>query len=162
MASKDYTTSIEVTNTPAEVFKAVTNPRAWWSEEIAGNAANLNDEFYYHYKDAHRSSMKLTEVIPNKKVVWQVVDNYFNFTKDEHEWTGDSIVFEITQKGDKTQLQFTQVGLIPANECYSVCEKAWGNYIENSLYKLITTGKGEPNPKEGGFNEEILQEIGKL
>ena len=161
MASNDFTTSIEVDQTPAEVFKAVTNPRAWWSEEIAGNTSNLNDEFYYHYKDAHRSNMKLTEVIPDKKVVWQVLDNYFNFTQDEHEWKGDSIVFEITRQGNKTQLQFTQVGLIPANECYTVCEKAWGNYIQNSLYKLITTGKGEPNPKEGGFNEEILQEIRK-
>jgi len=26
--------------------------------------------------------MKLTEVIPGKKVVWLVSDNYFNFTKD--------------------------------------------------------------------------------
>jgi uncharacterized protein YndB with AHSA1/START domain len=161
MASKDYSTSIEVEQTPAEVFKAVTNPRAWWSLEIEGNTEELNEVFNYHYQDAHRAKMKLIEVVPDKKVVWQVLDNYFNFTQDEHEWKGNTIVFEITSKGNKTQLQFTQVGLTPADECYDICEKAWGNYIESSLYKLITTGKGEPNPKEGGFNEAILQEIGK-
>jgi len=161
MASKNYTTSIEVEQTPAEVFKAITQPGAWWSLEIEGGTKKLNDVFDYHYKDAHRCQMKLIEVIPDKKVVWQVLDNYFNFTQDEHEWKGDTIVFEIAPKGNKTQLTFTQVGLTPEMECYDVCEKAWGNYIENSLFKLITTGKGEPNPKEGGFNEAILQEIGK-
>ncbi|AEV99162.1 ATPase [Niastella koreensis] len=161
MASKDFTTSIEVNQTPAEVFKAVTNPRAWWSLEIEGNTEKLNEIFNYHYKDAHRAQMKLIEVVPDKKVVWQVLDNYFNFTQDEHEWKGNTIVFEITPKGNKTLLQFTQVGLTPEEECYDICEKAWGNYIESSLYNLITTGKGEPNPKEGGFNEQILQEIGK-
>lgn len=159
MASKDFTTSIEVDQTPAEVFKAVTNPRDWWSLEIEGNTEKLNEIFNYHYKDAHRAQMKLIEVVPDKKVVWQVLDNYFNFTQDEHEWKDNTIVFEITSKGNKTLLQFTQVGLTPEEECYDICEKAWGNYIESSLYNLITTGKGEPNPKEGGFNEQILQEI---
>jgi uncharacterized protein YndB with AHSA1/START domain len=161
MASKDYTTSIEVEQTPADVFKAVTNPRAWWSQEIEGNTEKLHAEFNYHFKDAHRTQLKLIEVVPDKKVVWQVLDNYFNFTKDEHEWKGNTISFDITTKGDKTQLQFTQVGLIPENECYNICEKAWGNYIGSSLYNLITIGKGEPNPKEGGFNEQMLQEIRK-
>jgi len=29
-----------------------------------------------------------------------------------------------------------------------VCSNAWGSYINGSLKKLITTGKGNPNPKE--------------
>lgn len=55
MASKDYATSIEVEQTPAEVFRAVTNPRAWWSLEIDGNTEKLNDEFNYHYKEIGRA-----------------------------------------------------------------------------------------------------------
>lgn len=161
MTLKNYSTSIEVDQTPAEVFRAVINPRAWWSESIEGNTEKVNDEFFYHYQDVHRSNMKLTEVVPDKKVVWQVLDNYFDFTQDEHEWTGDTIVFDISKKGNKTLLQFTQIGLTPENECYEVCNKAWGNYIENSLYKLISTGKGLPNPKEGGFNEQMVKEIRK-
>ena len=30
--------------------------------------------------------MKLIEVVPNKKVVWLVLDNHFNFTEDQSEW----------------------------------------------------------------------------
>ena len=158
MASKDYTTSFEVEKTPAEVFNGVINPRGWWSEEIEGNTANINDEFNYHFKDVHLTKLKLIEVIPNKRVVWLVKENFFQFTKDKSEWNGNKIVFDITEKGNKTHLQFTQVGLVPEYECYEICQDAWGNYIRNSLRSLITTGKGQPNPKESGFNEQLLQE----
>ena len=158
MAIKDFTTTLLVDQTPEEIFNAVTNPRAWWSEEIEGGTAKLNDEFTYRYKDVHRAKMKLIEVIPNKRVVWLVVDNYFNFTEDKKEWTGNKIIFEITQKDHKTQLQFTQEGLVPEYECYDICRDGWTNYVKNSLRSLITKGKGQPNPKEGGFNEQLLQQ----
>jgi hypothetical protein len=58
------------------------------------------------------------------------------------------VVFEIAKKGDKTEVHFTHVGLVPANECYGVCSDAWGSYITGSLRDLITTGKGQPNPIE--------------
>jgi len=157
MDNQNYTTTILVDQTPKEVFNAVTNPRAWWSEEIAGGTSKLNDEFTYHYKDVHRSKMKLIEVVPNKKVVWYVVDNYFNFTKDKSEWKDTKISFEISEKDGRTQLVFTHIGLVPDYECYNVCNDAWGNYIKNSLRNLITTGKGQPNPKEGGFNEQVIE-----
>lgn len=161
MTTADFTTTIVVDQTPQQVFDAINNPRGWWSEEIEGDTKKLSDEFNYHYKDVHISRMKLTEVIPNKKVVWSVLDNYFQFTKDKSEWKGNKIVFEITEKDGKTQLQFTQLGLVPEYECYDICQKAWGNYITNSLRSLITTGKGQPNPKEGGFNEQLLQQHNK-
>ncbi|MFT3935662.1 MAG: SRPBCC domain-containing protein [Chitinophagaceae bacterium] len=157
MSKQDFTVAIEVDQSPKEVFNAVTNPRAWWSEEIKGGTDKLNDEFLYHYKDVHIAKMKLTEVVPDKKVVWLVVDNEFNFIKDKSEWVGNHIIFEITQKNGKTQLQFTHQGLTPVYECYKICFDAWSNYINNSLKDLITTGKGKPNPKEGGFNDELLK-----
>ena len=92
--------------------------------------------------------MKLIEVIPDKKVVWLVLDNYFKFTKDKSEWKGTKIIFEISQKDNKTQIRFTHLGLVPEYECFDICRDAWTNYIQNSLCSLITTGKGQPNGKE--------------
>jgi hypothetical protein len=89
--------------------------------------------------------MKLIEVVPEKKVVWLVLDNYFKFTKDKTEWTGTKIIFEISKQGSKTQLRFTHLGLVPEYECYNVCREGWSNYIQNSLHGLISTGKGQPN-----------------
>ncbi len=148
MENQDFTTSFEVDNKPKEVFDAINNVRGWWSEEIEGDTDKLNAEFNYHYKDVHRCKMKLVELVPNQKVVWKVLENYFGFTKDKTEWTGNQISFDISEKNGKTNVRFTHRGLVPACECYEVCFDAWSNYINNSLRNLIVTGKGQPNEKE--------------
>ena len=158
MNKENYSTSILVKQSPEEVYKAINDVRAWWSEEIEGPTDKLNKEWFYHYKDIHLCKMKVVELVPNKKVVWEVVENSFNFVKDKDEWVGNRLIFDISKEGDKTRLTFTQEGLTPAYECYEVCQDGWDNYINNSLYKLITTGKGEPNPAEGeGFNKELAE-----
>src|SRR5262245_12610902 len=148
MRDHSYTTSFAVDQSPEEVFDAINNVRGWWSGEIDGSTDKLGSEFTYRYKDIHRSTQKITEFVPGKKVVWRVLDGYLNFVKDKTEWTGTDIVFEITRKGDKTELRFTHVGLVPAFECYGECSGAWGSYINDSLRSLITTGKGQPNERE--------------
>jgi hypothetical protein len=147
MTTSNFKTTILVDNSPNEVFNAINNVRGWWSEEIEGNTNKLNDEWTYHYQDVHRCKMKIVEFIPNQKVVWLVMDNYFSFTRDKNEWKDNKIIFEITQKENKTQLQFTQLGLVPEYECYDICQNAWSTYIQKSLYSLITTGEGQPNSK---------------
>ncbi len=160
MNSKDYTSSILVDQTPATAFNAIQNFKAWWSEEILGNTDRLNDTFFYHYKDVHLSKIKLTESIPDKKLVYQVLANEFSFTKDKTEWIGTKLIFEITKEGDKTKVVFTHEGLVPEYECYNVCNDAWTSYIQGSLKSLITTGKGKPNGKEGGLNAELVEKWG--
>jgi hypothetical protein len=157
MKTSDYTTTILVDKPAKEVFNAINNVRGWWSESIEGNTAKLNEEFLYYYKDVHISKMRIVEFVPDKKVVWLVLENHFNFTKDKTEWNGNKIVFEITEKGNKTELRFTHVGLVPEYECYDVCNDAWTSYIQGSLKDLITTGKGKPNAKEGGLNAELIE-----
>jgi hypothetical protein len=76
------------------------------------------------------------------------VDNYFNFTEDKTEWTNTKVMFEISKRGNKTEIRFTHQGLVPAYECFDVCSNAWGSYVNGSLRNLIATGKGKPNPKE--------------
>jgi hypothetical protein len=145
MNNQYFTTTLLVDQTPEEAFKAINSPRRWWSEEIEGSTDKLNDEWAYHYKDVHRCKMKITELVPNKKVVWHVVDNYFNFTKDKSEWRGTKIIFEIFKKDNKTQICFTHQGLVPKYECFDICSNAWSQYISQSLRSLITKGKGMPN-----------------
>jgi len=160
MENRNFTTKITVDKSLKEVFTAINNVRAWWSENITGSTIKLNDEFIYQYKDVHVCKMKIIEFIPNQKVVWQVLENQFNFTKDTSEWKGNKIVFEISEKKAETFLEFTQVGLIPEYECYSVCEDAWTSYIQGSLKNLITTGKGNPNTKDNDLNKELIEKWG--
>jgi hypothetical protein len=158
MATSDFTTNLLVGKTPTEVFNVINNPREWWSASIEGGTDKLNDEFIYHYKDIHYCKIKLIELIPDQKVVWLVLDNYFKFTKDKTEWKDTKIVFDITKKDDQTQITFTHEGLVPQYECYEICREAWTNYIQDSLRSLIETGEGQPNIKEDeGFNAQLVE-----
>ena len=159
MKSQDFTTAFTVSSSPKQVFEAINNVRGWWSEEIEGDTSRLHDEFNYHYQDVHICRIKLVEVVPDKKIVWKVLNNYFSFTNDKSEWTGTKIIFGISEKNGSTQLEFTHKGLTPEYECYDACYAGWTNYIKKSLFDLVTTGKGQPNPKEGGFNEELIEKL---
>ena len=118
MSKQNYTTLFTVDQSQEVVFAAVNNVRGWWSGEIDGRTDKLDADFTYRYQDLHRSTQKITEFVPDKKVVWHVVDSKINFVKDKDEWNGTDIVFEIAKKGDKTELHFTHVCLVPAIECY--------------------------------------------
>jgi hypothetical protein len=141
MKKQNFTTTILVDQSPTEVFKAITNVHGWWSEEIEGNTAKLNDEFSFQVKDVHYSKQKLVEVIPDKKVVWLVLESHMTFISDKSEWTGTKVIFEISKKSNQTELVFTHEGLMPEVECYSACSPAWTEYVQHSLFNLITTAK---------------------
>jgi hypothetical protein len=151
MANQDFTVSFLVDQTPTKAFNAINNVRGWWTENLQGNSQKLNDEFEVRFGDVHYSKQKLIEVIPDKKIVWLITDSRLNFIKDKNEWTNSKVSFEITEQDNKTQVRFRHVGLVPANECYRDCSNAWGYYV-NSLRSLITTGKGQPEPKETRVN----------
>src|SRR5262245_12177790 len=128
MSNQSFTTTFSVDQTPKEVFNAINNVRGWWSGEIEGNTERFGDEFTYRYKAINRSKQRLIEVIPDKKVVWLVVDAYLKFAEDKTEWNGTTVTFEISKKGDRTVVRFTHQGLIPEFECYDACSSAWGFY----------------------------------
>lgn len=161
METNDFRATILVDKSPAEAFNAIKNFRGWWSEEIEGDTAKLNEIFFYHYKDIHLCKIKLTEVVPDKKLVYQVIENEFNFVKDKTEWVNTKLIFDISTEAGKTKLKFTHEGLVPEYECYQVCNDAWSGYIHNSLKNFIETGKGNPNPKDkDGFNAELAEKWG--
>jgi len=83
-----------------------------------------------------------------------VLGVHLNFTKDKTEWKGTEITFEISKMGNRTEVRFTHVGLVPEYACFDMCSNAWGLYINGSLRSLISTGKGQPNQKEQGDEED--------
>ncbi|MGA3220653.1 MAG: SRPBCC domain-containing protein, partial [Acidimicrobiales bacterium] len=119
----------------------------WWSENIDGPTDILGETFTYHHQDLHRCTIRVTEMTSPTRVVWRVVDNYFNFTDDTTEWNGTEIRFDIAC-GSKTEICFTHLGLVRAYQCFDVCSNSWDFYLRTSLRGLIRTGKGVPNPLE--------------
>jgi hypothetical protein len=145
MKHQNFTTTISVDQTPQEAFAAINNVRGWWSGQIEGDTDKPGAEFSYRYQDMHRSTQKITEFIPGKRVAWQVVDSHLSFLKDKSEWNGSDIIFEISENEGKTEVRFTHMGLVPEYECYGSCSNAWDMLINGNLRKLITTGKSQPD-----------------
>ena len=145
MTAGNFTTMISVDQPPQEAFAAINNVRGWWSGQIEGHTDKPGAEFTYCYQDLHRSTQKITELTPGKRVVWHVVDSHLSFLKNPSEWNGSDIIFEISRKEGKTEVRFTHVGLVPEYECYGACSNAWGTLINKSLRQLIATGKSQPD-----------------
>ena len=147
MSDKSFKTSFTVAQSPEQVFAAITNPRAWWGEGITGDTARLGGEFVYRHGSIHLSKQKITELVPNKKVVWKITQSELNFVSHKSEWNGTEVIFEIAKKGENTQLTVTHSGLVPQFECFEGCSAGWSFYLNESLKSLIETGRGEPDPK---------------
>jgi hypothetical protein len=146
MSDRSFSTTFLVDHSPQEVFAAVNKVRDWWSGEIAGDTDKLGATFTYSVPGIHYSQQMIVELIPATKVVWHVSDANLTFVKDQSEWKGTDIIFEIAKKGDKTELRFTHSGLVPDFECHEACSNAWGLLVGGNLFKLITTGKSQPSP----------------
>lgn len=142
MIKQSFTTSITVDNSAADVFNAINNVGAWWHGEVKGGAQKPDDEFEYRFEHFHYSKQKVAELIPGKKIVWLVTDSKLSFTKDQSEWTGTRIIFEIEEVNGKTQVRFTHEGLVPAFECYDDCSNGWSMLMQKSLFSLLTKGEG--------------------
>jgi len=140
--NQDLTILISINKTPKEAYEAINDVKAWWIGDIEGRADKVGSEFTYRYKDFHKSTQKVIELVPGKKVVWHVQEANLSFAKNKKEWEGTNIVFEISTKGDQTEIKFTHHGLTPEVECYEACSGGWEFYITKSLTNLLTKGKG--------------------
>jgi len=148
MSISDFTTTLLVDQTPEKAFNAINNVHGWWTENLEGSTQKLNDEFTVRFGETF-ITMRIAEMIRDRKVVWLVTDCYKHWLKNNKtEWTGTKIIFEISRKDKETEVRFTHQGLVPQYECFDICSNAWSQYIQQSLRSLITTGQGEPNSKE--------------
>ena len=143
MENKNFTTSILVEQTPHEAFNAICKVTEWWSKNIEGKTAKLDDVFTYRPNDTW-VTFTVTECIPDKKIVWYVNDCNLHWQENKKEWKDTKVVFEISEIGTSTKINFTNIGLVPEVDCYEGCVKGWTQYIIGCLHKLLTDGKGNP------------------
>lgn len=147
---QSFRTSFSVHATPEQTFNCINSVNKWWTENVEGGTKNLNDEFSVRFfEDVHYSKQRIVELIPNKKITWLVTESQLNFLEDKNEWDGTKIIFELVSLGDKfTRIEFTHLGLVPEIECYKDCSNAWTPYLQQSLFSLIETGKGQPTKRD--------------
>lgn len=147
MKKKAYTTSLTVKTSEQGAFKSINNVSKWWTENMEGSSQKLNDQFTVHFGKTY-ITLKVTELIPGKKIIWYVTDCNKHWLKNKKEWKDTQVTWEISTKNKATQINFTHQGLIPDLECYDACEDAWTGYLHESLMGLINAGKSVPETKE--------------
>ena len=147
MEEKNHTCTFTAKATPQKVYDAITRVREWWTGNTEGKSKAVGDVFTVTFGDIHRTTQRVTEAEPGKRIVWHVTECYLNFVKDTEEWKGTDIVFDIIPAKEGTRLTMTHVGLAEL-ECSDQCTKGWDYFTGMSLFRFITEGKGQPDTME--------------
>jgi hypothetical protein len=143
MKQQDYQCSITANVTAEEAFEGINNVSAWWAKHFEGYSESLHDVFTVRFGETF-VKFEITGLIPNQRVVWFVSDCNLHWIKNKTEWTGTSIIWEITETGDTTRIDMTHRGLLPEVECFKDCQAGWNDHIKNSLSKYLTEKVGMP------------------
>lgn len=143
MEQQSYNCVINVSISATEAIEGIINVSGWWTENLEGATQNPGDVFTVRFGETF-VTFKVMEVVPGKKIVWQAIDCYLQWLNDKTEWKGTKIRWDISSENNQTEVSFTHVGLVPAIECYTDCEKGWNFYIKESLFKLLTEHRGMP------------------
>ena len=143
MKTQDYTCSIQSSVSAKEAYDKIGCVSEWWAKDFKGNARNLGDTFTVRFGETF-VDFKISEAVPDSKIVWQVANCYLHWLKDKTEWNGTSAAWEISSSRGITTVTFTHHGLTPDVECFGACEKGWNGHIQKSLLNLLNVGKGFP------------------
>ncbi len=143
---KDYHTTLKLNTTVNKLFQGLTRELPfWWTDMFEGSAMNKDDIFTVRFGDNVYKTMKIEGLIYNEKVVWHVENSLIGIPelKNQTEWIGTTIIWELTESGSNVVLQLTHIGLNPEIECYDICSRGWQQFTD-SLKSYIETGKGKP------------------
>ncbi|UKB78189.1 SRPBCC family protein [Chryseobacterium sp. MEBOG07] len=143
---ENYNTTIELRVTAENTYEALVHQiLLWWSELFIGESEKTGDVFTVRFGDHIHKTIRIKEAIPHLRVIWSVEDSLIAIPelKNQTEWIGTNVVWEIEQKENSSLLQLTHVGLNPTVECYTICSGGWKQFI-GSLKLFLETGTGTP------------------
>jgi uncharacterized protein YndB with AHSA1/START domain len=124
-----------------DTYKALTTQEglsAWWTKSTQGES-KVGGVLQFRFK-AGGFDMKVLELQPAERVLWQVVDG-------PKEWIGTKVSWELKQDGDYTIILFKHLGWKEPVEFMHHCSTKWAVFLM-SLKSLLETGKGAPEPND--------------
>jgi uncharacterized protein YndB with AHSA1/START domain len=127
-----------------EVYRALATREGvagWWTTDTqgAGHAGGvLKTTFTADGKVLGGFDLKVLELDPGKRVVWQVAEG-------PAEWVGTKIIFDLKQEDEFAIVLFKHEGWSEPVEFMSHCSTKWAVFLM-SLKAYVETGKGNPSP----------------
>jgi uncharacterized protein YndB with AHSA1/START domain len=133
------------------VYKALSTREGaagWWTTDTQGESkvgGVLKFRFHADGDLLGGIDMKVLELNPAKRVLWEVVDG-------PGDWIGTKVSFDLRQDGDYCMVLFKHQGWKEPVEFMHHCSTKWAIYLV-SLKSLVETGKGAPNPDDVRIHE---------
>ena len=90
---------------PRRLSPRSTTPAAGGRRDRRAAPPRTGDEFTHWVPGIHYARIRVTELLPGKRVVWHVLDNYMSFIDDQSEWKGTEIRFELSEKDGGTEVR---------------------------------------------------------
>jgi uncharacterized protein YndB with AHSA1/START domain len=138
----DILHAVGVKATPAQVYAALTTIdglAGWWTSDTRGDT-KIGDTISFHFGEKNRVDVKVLELKPNERVVWQVFDAH-------GDWIGTKIRFELKQKDAKTFVLFKHEGWETPTDFMHHCSTKWATFLI-SLKAMLEKGAGAPFPND--------------
>jgi uncharacterized protein YndB with AHSA1/START domain len=129
-----------------EVYRALATREGlagWWTTDTQGTnkvGEALKFRFTADGKELGGFDMKVLELKPGKRVLWQVVEG-------PAEWIGTKISFDLRQEADFAVVLFKHQDWKEPAEFMHHCSTKWAIFLM-SLKSLVETGKGQPSPDD--------------
>jgi uncharacterized protein YndB with AHSA1/START domain len=124
-----------------DVYNALTTVEglsAWWTTNTHGEG-KVGDVLRFRF-GAGGFDMKVLELQPARRVLWQVVDG-------PAEWIDTKVSFDLKQEDNWTIVLFKHEGWKEPVEFMHHCSTKWAVFLL-SLKSLLETGKGAPHPDD--------------
>ncbi|AZA93218.1 Uncharacterised protein [Chryseobacterium nakagawai] len=142
----NYTNTIEVKTTADKSYGALAHQiPLWWTEMFEGSSEQTGNVFTIRFGANIHKTMRVKESILSSNIIWEIEDSLIALPelKNQTEWIGTTIVWELAPTGENTQIKVTHLGLNPDIECYDICSNGWAQFL-GSLKLFLETGKGTP------------------
>ncbi|HVK25914.1 MAG TPA: SRPBCC domain-containing protein [Actinokineospora sp.] len=136
----DILHKVGIKSSAAEVYPALTTAEGlagWWATDTQGDGGAPGGVLQFRFGPGG-IDMKVVELDPGKRVVWEVVDG-------PEEWIGTTVDFRLEEVDDFTNVLFHHQGWKEPVEFMHHCSTKWAVYLV-SLKSLVETGKGAPDP----------------
>ncbi|GAA0944807.1 SRPBCC domain-containing protein [Kribbella koreensis] len=133
---------VGVKSSVAEVYTALTTIEGlsgWWTTNTKGEPGAVDGVTTFTFGPGG-FDMKVLELDPGKRVLWEVVEG-------PEEWLTTHVIWDLEQVDDWAIIHFKHEGWKDPVEFMSHCSTRWAVFLL-SLKSLLESGQGAPDPND--------------
>jgi len=130
--TQDYQCTIAARISPAEAFEGIARPgHRMVKRDFTGRDRKAGDTFTVRFGKTF-VDFKIAEAIAPTHAVWQLTDSNLEWLQAKKEWTGMTVVWDISSDdGGTTQVRMTHVGLVPRDRVLQRVQAGAGTFTSD-------------------------------